>query len=529
MQTLRPSQVPEYLRASSFYLGLNAADDDEFSIPSNHMKLNMNVDTLGDMTELMNTIRFWGLDVFPEAMIGFAARQRYQKSADVESVLEPYKADLPFICAACCIASKNVSGNMRLEKAMDTGNIAVVRYFHDPLRVQFTVRAIAVAAGKGALDCLQYALSPARAVYYPHCCGNDVYSEAVRNGCMDSILFLQQSGFPLQQRPHSSNFYSCLGSYIDLPEIAASSGQCDVLKYLHSEGCSIRSAAIAAADAGHWDSLEYAMENGSFLCNKYKRWYHPDTLAQQLADAGRLKLFPMALSRVGEIDAQTTLTFAKTEKWELFQLCIQYITRPSLEVILRATEKGYVECLQRLHEVCVSEMEASGNGRNWLTYAASNSTSNGVLLPIDLVEAATKAQHWECLEFLITHGCPKSLSAALVQAGKQEAYLSAHGCEVSVQAACYFVRQGNLLLLQHALEHGCERSEEILRVAARHGELLCLKYAHAQGCPLSPMVLLAAARGGHGECLQYLNEHGCPSNEYVRTVLRKRSILGETK
>ena len=38
---------------------------------------------------------------------------------------------------------------------MDSGNIEVVRCFHKH-GVQFTARAIAFAAGKGALNCLQY-------------------------------------------------------------------------------------------------------------------------------------------------------------------------------------------------------------------------------------------------------------------------------------------------------------------------------------------------------------------------------------
>eukprot|EP01032_Pedospumella_encystans_P038735 gene38735-43902_t len=82
MQTIRPSQVPGYLRNSNFFLGLNIEEDDEFAIPSNHMKLNTNVNTLADMTEFLNTIRFWGSEIFPQTMIDFAARQ---KSRDIKS------------------------------------------------------------------------------------------------------------------------------------------------------------------------------------------------------------------------------------------------------------------------------------------------------------------------------------------------------------------------------------------------------------------------------------------------------------
>ena len=516
MQTLRPSQVPVYLRSSKFFLGLNVADDDEFSIPSNHMKENMNVDTFAGVTELLNTIRFWGLDVFPEAMIDFVARP----SEKVKLILEPFRAELPSICAACRIVGEVAGNKERLEKAMDSGDMDIVKYFHNR-GARFSERAIALAAGKGALDCLQYGLIATTAGHYSLRTGNEVYIEAVRKGRMDSILFLQQSGFPLRQ--HFAPFIPYIeesGEYIDLPKIAASSGQCDVLKYLHSQGCSLSSTAIAAADAGYWNCLEYAIAYGALLRDENTS-HSTLPLAQRLARANQLALFPAALSRAGQIDAQTTLNFAKYENWEMFKLCIQYIKQPTFDIVLVVTKQGYVACLQRLHEICLSEG------------AASNSSGNSISLPrpADLAQAAIKAKQWGCLQFLITHDCfPMNifLTTVLVKAGQLELYCLAvaHGCEVSVQAACYFARDGNLDFLKHALEHGCDRSEEIMVTAAWHGQLQCMMHAHAQGCPLSAKVLLAAARDGHRECLQYLYEHGCPSNEQVRSVLRNRNILG---
>ncbi len=520
MQATRPSQVPEYLRSSKFFLGLNVAEDDEFSIPSNHMKLNMNVDTLADMIELLNTIRFWGIDVFPRAMIDFAARRTYTA---IRSVLEPYSTDLQVICAACRILFEAKGSNTRLEKAMDSGNIDIVKYFHKK-GVYFTTRAIALAAGKGALDCLQYAI---RFRNKDATNGYSVFFKAVCNGHVECILYLQQKGFTLPRHPFHNG---SMTKRVDLAEIAAASGQCEVLKYLHSRGCFIGNAAIAAADAGHWDCLEYAIQKGATLDGENHYSAGNLSLAQRLARANLLKLFPLALSRAGHIDVETTLNFAKAENWEMFKLCIQYITRPTLDIIFAAAEQGYVECLQRLHEVCVAEIEASGNGQDWLTYAASNSTdSHNRLSPNDLAMAVVNAEQWECVRFLITHGCPmnKPLTTHLVQANQLELYLlaTAQGCEVSVQAACNFARVGNVELLQHALEHGCERSEEILRAAARHGQLQCLMYAHAQGCPWSSQVTLAAARGGHQTCLQYLNEHGCPSHARADAFKRKHGIL----
>eukprot|EP01032_Pedospumella_encystans_P038238 gene38238-43310_t len=120
----------------------------------------------------------------------------------------------------------------------------------------------------------------------------------------------------------------------NLTEWAAWFGQCEVLKYLQSEGCSIRHAAIYAADSGHWDCFEYAMEvEDGWLLRGETEYSGHLSLAQRLARADQLKLFPTALSRAGQIDAETTLNFAKSEKWEMFTLCIQYIARPTLDII----------------------------------------------------------------------------------------------------------------------------------------------------------------------------------------------------
>ena len=281
----------------------------------------MNVDTLVDMEELLNTIRFWGLEDFLQAMVDFFARQPY---ADIEPLLEPFHGDLPFLTRVCSIVSEVADSKERLEKAMNSGNIDVVRYFHKQ-GAQFTARAIALAAGRGELDCLHYALSG----HYNHSYGNSIYSEAVRNGFMESIDILQQRGFPLQRPFYSfySFYYSYLnnsGGYFNLPEIAASSGQLDVLKYLHSHRCSISSTAIAAANAGHMDCLEYALKEGALLRGEKLHEPRSPSLAQRLARAQRFKLFPLALARGDTVDAQTVLYVAKTERWEYLRIPIAH-------------------------------------------------------------------------------------------------------------------------------------------------------------------------------------------------------------
>ena len=86
----------------------------------------------------------------------------------------------------------------------------------------------------------------------------DIFSEAVRNGQMDSILFGQSKGFSLFYRNSRFLFHRLLDRLkcADLARIAALSDHCELMKYLHSQGCFVHEAAKAAADGGHWDCLE---------------------------------------------------------------------------------------------------------------------------------------------------------------------------------------------------------------------------------------------------------------------------------
>eukprot|EP01032_Pedospumella_encystans_P021722 gene21722-24630_t len=415
---VRPSQVPEYLRTSGFFQGLNVTDDDEFLVPSNHMKVNTNVDTLADMTELLNTIRFWGSDILPQAMIDFAA---HQSNKDLfRSVLEPFCDDLKLITTVCSIIADDVDHNVRLEKAMESGNIDVVHYFHNK-HSPFSSRAIALAAGQGALDCLDYALTFKFRYNAPQ---NLVFSEAVRNGHMNSILYLRQKGF-------CHHFYTSP----DLVEIAAASGQLVVLKYLCSQKCSFHSAAIAAADAGHFDCLVYALTNGAPLHDDPPYAQQTGSVTHRLARAGLLEYFQVAISSGFNADTPTALIFARSGNLEYLQLSIDHGARPSVKLIASAAQKGHLDCLKFLHQLCSFRAEASGNGLDWRAYAAS--VSYGSLRFTDVALSTASAQQWECLWFLITHGCTmnKSLTTCLIQSDQIELYHLAtfdrHACQTS--------------------------------------------------------------------------------------------------
>ncbi len=417
----------------------------------------------------------------------------------------------------CRIFAEAIDTTARLEIAMKIGNVDCVRYIHQNCRGTFTARALKLAAGSGALECLQYVQETVS--YYEFVRHNEIFTEAVRNGHMECVIFLECSGFSVH---HDS-------TQPDPTEVAAASGQFEILKYLHSQKFSMRAAAIAAADAGHIDCLEYALKSGALLRGESYDAYRSGSLAERLACANQTKLLPLVLSRKETVSQTTAYYVAQTGNVKCLKLCIERGAPPSITVIAAAAKAGSIACLQHLHQICAAKAVSSRNYSNWLVYAAKVCRIGySSLRPADVAQMAAHAQRWECLRFLITHECPmdKSLTTSLVQAGQIELYYLAvaHGCGVSVRAACQFVADGNLALLQHALEHGCEPSVEILRATARHGQLQCLIYAHAQGCPWSSHISAEAAHSGHLNCLQYLHEHGCPWDARVRARVHKKCI-----
>ena len=286
-------------------------------------------------------------------------------------------------------------------------------------------------------------------------------------------------------------------------------------------------AATAAAEAGHWDCLEYANNNGALLYRDY--WYVPSShsLAERLARSRLVKLFPEALAREAGVHPMTMIHLAHAGHWQYVQLCLERGALPTLELIVLVARNGDLAKLELIYRICSFNAQLSEISSNWLTFAEK--IGLGKTNTADVAQSVASAQQWDCLRFLITHGCPmnKTLTTSLLKENQLELYhlATAHGCEASVQVACQFAKDGNLVLLEHALEHGRDRSGKILQAAARHGQLQCLKYAHDQGCSLSCQVALEAARGGHLECLQYLHEHGCPWDSRVLGTRHEKCIL----
>jgi hypothetical protein len=66
--TIRINDLPEYLRSSAFAKAVDG-DDDVIQVPANCYKHSLTVRDDSDLSLLLSTLRFWGVDTIPREVV----------------------------------------------------------------------------------------------------------------------------------------------------------------------------------------------------------------------------------------------------------------------------------------------------------------------------------------------------------------------------------------------------------------------------------------------------------------------------
>jgi hypothetical protein len=95
------SNIPTYLYSSRFYKSLNhdATTDNEendFTIPDDCMKKDLNITSDSDARELLQTLRFWISDLIPYELFDYLLYHK-DNNEFLESIYDEYSHDLPYI------------------------------------------------------------------------------------------------------------------------------------------------------------------------------------------------------------------------------------------------------------------------------------------------------------------------------------------------------------------------------------------------------------------------------------------------
>ena len=247
MVSLTKAQVPKYLIGSAFYDGL-ADDNDEFCIPHENFKPDLNFKNAAELEHLFHTFRYWGIYKLPDEII---ERLIFEPRVFSEEVILKFDAEYQLhllhqslLKCRLCLDNKDI-----LSIAVLFGKEDVLDYI---FRVHKYVNAsfIKIVAENGLTSLLQRATDGCVKTSERKRLFKEVsMSEVASNGHLECLRFL------LKEKGCARDRDTC--------SAAASNGHLACLKLAHERGCIWnKTVRNTAAYFGHLDCLKYALEQG---------------------------------------------------------------------------------------------------------------------------------------------------------------------------------------------------------------------------------------------------------------------------
>lgn len=453
MISIKPSNIPEYLRGSCFFANLSE-DDEEVSVPGDCCKVDTSVADVSELDYLLRTLRFWGVDKLPATAITFMLSKPLNAWEHIASL---YERDLS--CVADLLEIVNCSRECQVCKTVEKDNLDILMCLleqgypvelksHDSAK-KFTSHAVNIAARKGNLEILKL-LQQFNCPYH-----QDTSMAAALSGDIASLKFVVMNGCPVAD---------------DLVNFVFFNGNAECLKYVHETvGCpwtynlfhefGYRSSDTQYNEQGMIQCLQYAQEHG---------WPGDPKACEMCAIHG----LPLLLRHLHESGCPwSAVTVAMAARYGHFH-CVQYAVEngcPVADFIFTfAVLSGNVSIIQYLHD----------NGLPW---------------PDDILSGM---RH--------NDGTEDKVVVCLVRACKL-------GCPYDPDTCYYASKHGWYDILVEAHQNGVELYHCCAKEAAEHGHLNCLVYVHEHGCAWDEGTTTFALKNGQYACLKYAIINGCPA------------------
>lgn len=224
MITLHKVNVPSFLRHGALYKALDQ-DDENFSIPAGCFKTDLNIDNDQDLSVLLSTLRFWGVDIIHTEVVQYVA---WRKPREIIAPLREFSKELRYVefLEALCKEASNSNGRA-IEPYKPLPNISFSANLH-------------IAA---AQLCLYQYDNMAGKIWNAHTC-----ALAARFAQPALLKYLHEHGCPWDAEACSS---------------ASAGHSLECLMYAHEHGCPWDATTVQVAC--QWDALdclEYAVEHG---------------------------------------------------------------------------------------------------------------------------------------------------------------------------------------------------------------------------------------------------------------------------
>jgi hypothetical protein len=521
--------IPQYLRNSAFAKAIENDDDDTIEVPDSCYKSDLTIKSNDDLSQLLGTLRFWGVDLVPREVIMYIIWKKPQEvlqcTGDYEKELG-YLVFLQALCAKTALSCGERTVNYWGYSANYWGYSDNTSWSSDPAEAAAQVCLIHYANANGRIWTA------------------DTTALAARLGQQPALKFLREAGCPWEASTCSS---------------AASRGHLSCLKYAHTHGCKWDAdTCTEAAQHRHLSCLKYALDKGcptdvktlswavrhapcyKFMCDKGLQSLDPAlcvsaalttnlSLLRKLrdqgcpwdegtcaaaAEAGSLACLTYAHENGCPWDSRTPTRAAEHGNLGCLRYAVEHQCALSADLIARAAP--YIVCLQYLHqergvpwlkEVC--QQATFGSNVDSLQYAHEQ----GCPWDARTCEAAARWGKLAALRYAHEQGCPwdaRTVNAAAAEGNYScLEYALARRCPAD-HTTCTRAAAASRSCLMLAREHGCTWDPETCAAAAQAGKLGCLKYLFEQGCPRDATTAQAAVRAGKLDCLKYARKNGCP-------------------
>eukprot|EP01032_Pedospumella_encystans_P017717 gene17717-20184_t len=216
MVFIHRSDVPQYLQNSALFQLLDSFDEEEFEVPEECFKPDINLASLEDLRQYMHTYLYWGVDSFDDSALIYMYRNC---NSDVVDALQKEFYQIDSIFTLVKRLQNAYPQDLIIEALMCHASVEFITWLHEEVYSGFGESDCAVAAKMNNLPALKY--------LHEHGCPWD--EQTIFAACEFGHIPIVEFAVAEKLLCSAKTLMKCMNK-------AAEYGQIDVLKYFKSLG-----------------------------------------------------------------------------------------------------------------------------------------------------------------------------------------------------------------------------------------------------------------------------------------------------